>query len=58
MLQAYFDYDSKKSGGVTMSHLAVFGKTPIRSTYLLDEADYIAMSQAGIYYISMMFWTA
>ncbi|MBE7030908.1 MAG: pyruvate:ferredoxin (flavodoxin) oxidoreductase [Ruminococcaceae bacterium] len=39
--QAYFDYDSKKSGGVTMSHLR-FGKTPIRSTYLLDEADYIA----------------
>ena len=39
--QAYFDYDSKKSGGVTMSHLR-FGKTPIKSTYLLDEADYIA----------------
>ena len=39
--QAYFDYDSKKSGGVTMSHLR-FGHTPIRSTYLLDEADYIA----------------
>lgn len=40
-VQAYFDYDSKKSGGVTMSHLR-FGDTPIRSTYLLDEADYIA----------------
>ncbi len=39
--QAYFAYDSKKSGGVTMSHLR-FGKTPIRSTYLIDEADYIA----------------
>ncbi len=39
--QAYFDYDSKKSGGVTMSHLR-FGKQPIKSTYLLDEADYIA----------------
>ena len=39
--QAYFDYDSKKSGGVTMSHLR-FGKKPIKSTYLLDEADYIA----------------
>ena len=39
--QAYFDYDSKKSGGVTMSHLR-FGKSPIKSTYLLDEADYIA----------------
>ena len=39
--QAYFAYDSKKSGGVTMSHLR-FGDTPIRSTYLIDEADYIA----------------
>ncbi|MDR1774103.1 MAG: pyruvate:ferredoxin (flavodoxin) oxidoreductase, partial [Clostridioides sp.] len=39
--QAYFDYDSKKSGGVTMSHLR-FGDTPIKSTYLIDEADYIA----------------
>ena len=40
-VQAYFAYDSKKSGGVTMSHLR-FGDTPIRSTYLIDEADYIA----------------
>ena len=40
-VQAYFAYDSKKSGGVTMSHLR-FGDTPIRSTYLNDEADYIA----------------
>ena len=39
--QAYFAYDSKKSGGITMSHLR-FGDTPIRSTYLIDEADYIA----------------
>jgi pyruvate-ferredoxin/flavodoxin oxidoreductase len=39
--QAYFAYDSKKSGGVTMSHLR-FGKTAIRSTYLIDAADYIA----------------
>ncbi len=39
--QAYFAYDSKKSGGVTISHLR-FGKTPIRSPYLIDEADYIA----------------
>ncbi len=39
--QAYFAYDSKKSGGVTMSHLR-FGKTPIKSTYLIDSADYIA----------------
>lgn len=40
-VQAYFAYDSKKSGGVTMSHLR-FGDRPIRSTYLIDEADYIA----------------
>jgi pyruvate-ferredoxin/flavodoxin oxidoreductase len=39
--QAYFAYDSKKSGGVTMSHLR-FGKKPIQSTYLIDSADYIA----------------
>ena len=39
--QAYFDYDSKKSGGVTTSHLR-FGKTPIKSTYLIDKADFVA----------------
>jgi len=39
--QAYFSYDSKKSGGVTVSHLR-FGKQPIKSTYLIDEADFIA----------------
>lgn len=39
--QAYFAYDSKKSGGVTVSHLR-FGKQPIKSTYLIDEADFIA----------------
>ncbi|MDJ0782352.1 MAG: pyruvate:ferredoxin (flavodoxin) oxidoreductase [Desulfosarcinaceae bacterium] len=39
--QAYFSYDSKKSGGVTISHLR-FGKSPIKSTYLIDAADYIA----------------
>ena len=39
--QAYFAYDSKKSGGVTVSHLR-FGSKPIRSTYLIDEADFIA----------------
>ena len=47
--QAYFDYDSKKSGGVTMSHLR-FGHTPIRSTYLLDEADYIACHKPAYIY--------
>ena len=39
--QAYFDYDSKKSGGVTMSHLR-FGKKPIKSTYLIKRADFVA----------------
>ena len=39
--QGYFDYDSKKSGGITVSHLR-FGKHPIRSTYLIDQADFIA----------------
>lgn len=39
--QAYFAYDSKKSGGVTVSHLR-FGKNPIKSTYLIEEADFIA----------------
>ena len=39
--QAYFDYDSKKSGGLTMSYLR-FGKEPIHAPYLIDEADYIA----------------
>lgn len=42
--QAYFAYDSKKSGGVTVSHLR-FGDTPIRSTYLIDQADFISCSQ-------------
>ena len=39
--QAYFDYDSKKSGGVTMSHLR-FGKKPIKSTYLIHKANFVA----------------
>jgi pyruvate-ferredoxin/flavodoxin oxidoreductase len=39
--QAYFDYDSKKSGGVTMSHLR-FGKTPINKPYLVTAPDFIA----------------
>lgn len=39
--QGYFSYDSKKSGGITVSHLR-FGKEKIQSTYLIDEADYIA----------------
>jgi len=39
--QAYFAYDSKKSGGVTISHLR-FGKKPIHSTYLINKADFVA----------------
>ena len=39
--QAYFSYDSKKSGGITISHLR-FADKPIRSTYLIDQADFIA----------------
>ena len=42
--QAYFAYDSKKSGGITMSHLR-FGKRPITSPYLIHNADFIACSQ-------------
>ena len=40
-VQAYFDYDSKKSQGLTVSHLR-FGDTPIRSTYLINQADLVA----------------
>jgi len=39
--QAYFSYDSKKSGGITVSHLR-FGNEPIRSTYLINRADFVA----------------
>jgi len=39
--QGYFAYDSKKSGGLTISHLR-FGKNPIRSTYLISDADFVA----------------
>lgn len=39
--QAYFDYDSKKSGGVTISHLR-FGKDKIKSTYLINKANFVA----------------
>ena len=42
--QGYFSYDSKKSGGITVSHLR-FGKKPIRSTYLIHEADFTSCSQ-------------
>ena len=39
--QGYFSYDSKKSGGITVSHLR-FGKKPIKSTYLINQADFVA----------------
>ncbi|THB76529.1 MAG: pyruvate:ferredoxin (flavodoxin) oxidoreductase [Desulfobulbaceae bacterium] len=39
--QGYFAYDSKKSGGITISHLR-FGDVPIKSTYLINEADFVA----------------
>lgn len=42
--QAYFVYDSKKSGGLTVSHLR-FGETPIRAPYLVDRADFIGCHQ-------------
>lgn len=45
-VQGYFAYDSKKSGGLTVSHLR-FGDDPILSTYLIDEADYIACHNAA-----------
>ena len=47
--QAYFAYDSKKSGGITMSHLR-FGKQPITSPYLINNADFISCSQQSYVY--------
>jgi len=44
--QGYFSYDSKKSGGITVSHLR-FGKEPIRSTYLVNAADYVAVHKSN-----------
>ncbi|GAB6167738.1 pyruvate:ferredoxin (flavodoxin) oxidoreductase [Clostridium carnis] len=47
--QGYFAYDSKKSGGITVSHLR-FGKQPIKSPYLIDKADFVAChNQAYVY---------
>jgi pyruvate-ferredoxin/flavodoxin oxidoreductase len=45
--QGYFVYDSKKSGSVTVSHLR-FGPQPIRSTYLIEDADFVACHQFGL----------
>lgn len=47
--QAYFSYDSKKSGGSTVSHLR-FGKKPIKSPYLVINADYIACHNTSFIY--------
>jgi len=47
--QGYFSYDSKKSGGTTISHLR-FGKKPIKSTYLVSHADYIACHNKSFIY--------
>ncbi|WP_026476889.1 pyruvate:ferredoxin (flavodoxin) oxidoreductase [Alkaliphilus transvaalensis] len=52
--QAYFSYDSKKSGGVTISHLR-FGHQPIKSTYLIDEADFVAChNQSYVYQYDLL----
>lgn len=48
-VQAYFAYDSKKSGGTTTSHLR-FGNKPIKSPYLIDQADYIACHNKSFLY--------
>ena len=45
-VQAYFQYDSKKSGGVTISHLR-FGDEPIKSTYYVKQADFVACHNAA-----------
>lgn len=47
--QAYFSYDSKKSGGVTISHLR-FGDEPIKSVYLITDADFISCSTQSYVY--------
>ena len=52
--QAYFSYDSKKSGGSTISHLR-FGKKPIRSPYLVYNADYIAChNKSYVYHFDLL----
>ncbi len=53
-VQGYFEYDSKKSGGVTISHLR-FGKKPIKSTYLVYNADFIAChNQAYVHQFDLL----
>jgi len=48
-VQGYFEYDSKKSGGTTISHLR-FGKQPIKSSYLVLDADYVACHNKSFIY--------
>ncbi len=52
--QGYFSYDSKKSGGTTVSHLR-FGPKPIRSAYLVNNADYVAChNQAYVHHYDLL----
>jgi pyruvate-ferredoxin/flavodoxin oxidoreductase len=53
--QAYFAYDSKKSGGITVSHLR-FGKKPIKAPYLINAADFVSCSNQA--YVNMYDVTA
>lgn len=48
-VQGYFEYDSKKSGGTTISHLR-FGQKPIKSSYFVSDADYIACHNKSFLY--------
>ncbi|NLL56642.1 MAG: pyruvate:ferredoxin (flavodoxin) oxidoreductase [Clostridiales bacterium] len=53
-VQGYFQYDSKKSGGLTVSHLR-FGDQPIKSSYLIDSADFVACHNPSyIYHYDML----
>ena len=48
-VQGYFQYDSKKSGGVTRSHIRI-GDTPIRSSYYVDNPNFIVVSKVSYMY--------
>ena len=52
-IQAYFAYDSKKSGGITVSHLR-FGDKPIRSTYYVSQGRFRGLPQSFLYIIAMI----
>ena len=51
-IQAYFQYDSKKTGGVTISHLR-FGDKPIRSPYYINQADFVACHNPAYIHMGM-----